>query len=112
MVQNKLSSQIAQELMMRYRNHMDPPASHLTTGGSSDLATDSEYLRDYYRQQKKLSDQLMMQEALQLPNFAQTKYLSDIGYNSWDKSFGVKPRSGSEPLSVKKSKKKKAYGLM
>uniref|UniRef100_A0A182NFP9 Uncharacterized protein n=1 Tax=Anopheles dirus TaxID=7168 RepID=A0A182NFP9_9DIPT len=84
MVQDKLSTQLAQELMMRYRT-LDAPASE-----TSDL------LRDFYRQQRKLSDQLMLQEALQLPNFAQTKYLANVGYN-WDKSFGVKSSDGDEP---------------
>uniref|UniRef100_A0A182VXI6 Uncharacterized protein n=1 Tax=Anopheles minimus TaxID=112268 RepID=A0A182VXI6_9DIPT len=83
MVQDKLSTQLAQELMMRYRN-LDAPSVGGTTDGDA-----SDYLRDYYRQQRKLSDQLMLQEAMQLPNFAQTKYLSNMGYN-WDKSFGVK----------------------
>uniref|UniRef100_A0A182P910 Uncharacterized protein n=1 Tax=Anopheles epiroticus TaxID=199890 RepID=A0A182P910_9DIPT len=109
MVQDKLSTQLAQELMMRYRN-LDTPA---IGGGSSDLretADASDYLRDYYRQQRKLSDQLMLQEAMQLPNFAQTKYLSSVGYN-WDKSFGVKSSDGDQSSSLtKKSKKKKAYG--
>uniref|UniRef100_A0A182TDL6 Uncharacterized protein n=1 Tax=Anopheles melas TaxID=34690 RepID=A0A182TDL6_9DIPT len=85
MVQDKLSTQLAQELMMRYRNLETPTVG----GGSNDLrepADASDYLRDYYRQQRKLSDQLMLQEAMQLPNFAQTKYLSSMGYN-WDKSF-------------------------
>ncbi|XP_035900941.1 uncharacterized protein LOC118507069 [Anopheles stephensi] len=110
MVQDKLSTQLAQELMMRYRN-LDAPA----VGGMADLrdATTpdaSDYLRDYYRQQRKLSDQLMLQEAMQLPNFAQTKYLSNMGYN-WDKSFGVKSSDGEKStLLPKKSKKKKAYG--
>ncbi|XP_053670991.1 uncharacterized protein LOC128721279 [Anopheles nili] len=105
MVQDKLSSQLAQELMMRYRN-LDTPAVGGSTGDSTD------YLREFYRQQKKLSDQLMLQDAMQLPNFAQTKYLSNIGYN-WDKSFGVKS-SDAEPLlpPPKKSKKKKAYGVL
>ncbi|XP_035773210.1 uncharacterized protein LOC118456492 [Anopheles albimanus] len=113
MVQDKLSKQIAQELMMRYRN-METPTSHGLSGATStDLreSFDPEYLRDYYRQQKKLSDQLMIQEAMQLPNFAQTKYLSDMGYN-WDKSFGVKSMADSKHSTVKKSKKKKAYGVM
>lgn len=113
MVQDKLSKQIAQELMMRYRN-METPTSHGLSGATStDLreSLDSEYLRDYYRQQKKLSDQLMIQEAMQLPNFAQTKYLSDMGYN-WDKSFGVKSIADSKQTTVKKSKKKKSYGVM
>uniref|UniRef100_A0A182KH85 Uncharacterized protein n=1 Tax=Anopheles christyi TaxID=43041 RepID=A0A182KH85_9DIPT len=108
MVQDKLSTQLAQELMMRYRN-LETPA----VGGSNDLRESvdhSDYLRDYYRQQRKLSDQLMLQEAMQLPNFAQTKYLSNMGYN-WDKSFGVKSGDTDQSsLLVKKSKKKKAYG--
>uniref|UniRef100_A0A4Y0BNJ5 Uncharacterized protein n=1 Tax=Anopheles funestus TaxID=62324 RepID=A0A4Y0BNJ5_ANOFN len=108
MVQDKLSTQLAQELMMRYRN-LDAP----TVGATSDLRETgdaADYLRDYYRQQRKLSDQLMLQEAMQLPNFAQTKYLSNMGYN-WDKSFGVKSGDGeTSNLLPKKSKKKKAYG--
>ncbi|KFB53151.1 hypothetical protein ZHAS_00021450 [Anopheles sinensis] len=103
MVQEKLSSQLAQELMMRYRNLETPASSAL---GES-AASESDYLRDYYRQQRKLSDQLMLQEAMQLPNFAQTKYLSSMGWD-WDKSFGVKPSDAADqPLPVKKSKKKK-----
>uniref|UniRef100_A0A182IYZ5 Uncharacterized protein n=1 Tax=Anopheles atroparvus TaxID=41427 RepID=A0A182IYZ5_ANOAO len=98
MVQDKLSSQLAQELMQRYRNHETP-----SLGESSGEA---DYLHDYYRQQRKLSDQLMLQEAMQLPNFAQTKYLSSMGWD-WDKSFGVKPSDADQPLPVKKSKKKK-----
>uniref|UniRef100_A0A182M007 Uncharacterized protein n=1 Tax=Anopheles culicifacies TaxID=139723 RepID=A0A182M007_9DIPT len=104
MVQDKLSTQLAQELMMRYRN-LDAPSVGATTDGDA-----SDYLRDYYRQQRKLSDQLMLQEAMQLPNFAQTKYLSNMGYN-WDKSFGVKSSDADTTnLLPKKSKKKKAYG--
>uniref|UniRef100_A0A182Q2D0 Uncharacterized protein n=1 Tax=Anopheles farauti TaxID=69004 RepID=A0A182Q2D0_9DIPT len=100
MVQDKLSTQLAQELMMRYRT-MEAPSTET-----------SDVLRDYYRQQRKLSDQLMLQEAMQLPNFAQTKYLSNMGYD-WDKSFGVKSSDGDlHSMPVKKSKKKKAYGLL
>ncbi|XP_053660203.1 uncharacterized protein LOC128709241 [Anopheles marshallii] len=108
MVQDKLSAQLAQELMMRYRN-LDAPTVGVT-GDLREAGDASNYLRDYYRQQRKLSDQLMLQEAIQLPNFAQTKYLSNMGYN-WDKSFGVKSGDdeSSNLLPKSKSKKKKAY---